>query len=90
MYYVYVLQSLKDGNFYTGFANDLRGRIIRHNNGLVDVTRSRRPLKLIYYESCLNKTDALHREIYLKTAWGKRFIKSRLKNYIRIKNAPVR
>jgi putative endonuclease len=81
MYFVYVLQSLKDGNLYTGSASDLKKRIQRHYSGGVFSTKDRRPLKLIYYESCLNKTDALHREIYLKTAWGKRYIKSRLKNY---------
>lgn len=83
MYYVYVLQSLRDRNSYTGFAADLEERVVRHNKGLVKATSSRRPLKLIYYEACLNKTDALHREIYLKTAWGKRYLKNRLKNYLR-------
>ncbi|MBI2036152.1 GIY-YIG nuclease family protein [Candidatus Microgenomates bacterium] len=82
MYYVYILQSWKDGNFYTGFATDLRERIIKHNKGLVQSTRVRKPLKLVYYEACINKKDALHREIYLKTAWGKRFVKNRLKNYL--------
>lgn len=88
MYYVYVLQSLKDREFYTGFAIDLAKRIQRHNNGSVAATKSRRPLKLVYYEDCLHKKDATHREIYLKTAWGKRYIKNRLKNYL--KRVPVR
>ncbi|MBI4033331.1 MAG: GIY-YIG nuclease family protein [Candidatus Blackburnbacteria bacterium] len=83
MYYVYVLQSLKDNDFYTGFARDLKERVRRHHNGLVVATEHRRPLKLIYYEACLGKNDATHREIYLKTAWGKRFIKNRLKNYLK-------
>lgn len=82
MYFVYVLQSLKDNNFYTGFSDDLESRIKKHNSGLVESTRYRRPLKLVYYEAGLNKTDALHREIYLKTAWGKKYIKNRLKNYL--------
>jgi len=81
MYFVYILQSLKDSNLYTGFACDLKKRIKKHFSGDVFSTRNRRPLKLVYYESCQNKTDALHREIYLKTAWGKRYIKNRLKNY---------
>jgi len=82
MYYVYVLQSLKDGNMYTGFTTDLENRLKQHNAGKVNSTKSRIPLKLIYYEVCLNQKDALHRERYLKTAYGKRYLKSRLRNYL--------
>ena len=39
---------------------------------------TRRQMK-VYYEACRNKADALHRERYLKTAYGKRFLKNRLK-----------
>ena len=81
MYYVYVLQSLKDGNMYTGFTTDLENRLKQHNAGKVNSTKSRIPLKLVYYEVCLNQKDALHRERYLKTAYGKRYLKSRLRNY---------
>lgn len=88
MYYIYVLQSLKDKDFYTGFTSDLGGRIKRHGNGLVEATKYRRPLNLVYYEASLNKKDAVCREIYLKTAWGKRYIKNRIKEYL--KKAPVR
>ena len=45
-------------------------------------TKNRLPVELVYYEACLNQQDATHREKYLKTAWGKRYIKSRLKNYL--------
>ena len=82
MEYVYVLQSNKDRNFYTGWTNDLRKRLLEHNSGNVFSTKSRKPFKLIYYEACLNRKDAQKREKYLKTAWGKRYIKSRLQNYL--------
>ncbi len=79
MFYVYVIRSIKDGNLYTGFARDIKKRLEKHNLGLVAATRYRRPLKLIYYEGCLGKHDALKREIYLKSAWGKRYLRNRLK-----------
>lgn len=82
MYYVYILQSRRDGMFYTGFTDNLEKRMRKHNSGLVMTTKQRQPLALVYFEAGLNKTDALHREIYLKTSWGKRYIKSRLKNYL--------
>lgn len=82
MYYTYVLKSDKDVQFYTGYTNDLKGRLDLHNRERVASTKNRLPVKLIYYEACLNQQDATHREKYLKTAWGKRFIKSRLRNYL--------
>jgi len=81
MYYTYVLQSRKDEKFYTGFTKDLQLRFEQHNKGIVDSTRERGPLKLIYYEACLDKNDATRREKYLKTYHGKMFIKRRLKSY---------
>jgi putative endonuclease len=83
IYYVYVLKSQKDNNFYTGYTKNLQKRIEEHNKGMVDSTSNRRPFKLIYYEACLNSDDALKRERYLKTSWGKRYMKNRLENYFK-------
>ena len=81
-YYVYVLRSLKDGDNYVGYTNNLQKRLKEHENGEVSSTKNRHPLQLVYYEGCLDQQDATKREKYLKTSWGKRFIKSRLKNYL--------
>ena len=81
-YYVYVLRSDIDSNMYVGYTKDLKNRIQQHNKGLVASTKNRKPLNLIYYEVCINQQDATHREKYLKTSWGKRYIKNRLKNYL--------
>ena len=82
MYYTYVLQSMQDMNFYTGFTNNLKLRFEHHNNGSVNSTCDRRPLKLIYYEACLRKDDAIKREKYLKSFHGKMFLRNRLKSYL--------
>ena len=82
MYYTYVLQSIKDMKFYTGFTKDLKLRFEQHNKGLVDSTKDRRPLKLIYYKACLSQDDATKREKYLKSYHGKMFIRKRLKSYL--------
>ena len=82
MYYVYILKSKKDGQFYAGYTADLKRRFELHNKGKVESTKYRRPLELVYYEVCLNKEDALHREKYLKTTYGKRYIRSRIKHYL--------
>ena len=82
MYYIYILRSNKDKQFYTGYTEDLPDRLKLHNGGKVESTKNRLPLELVYYEACLDRKDAIHREKYLKTAWGKRFVKTRLKNYL--------
>jgi len=81
MYYVYVLQSVKDKDFYTGFTIDLDRRIKEHNQGLEVSTKSRTPLNLVYFEWCLVKKDAIIRERYLKSGTGKKYIRNRLKYY---------
>jgi putative endonuclease len=83
MYYVYVLLSEKDNKFYTGFSEDVYNRLDQHNSGGVTSTKYRRPFKLVYFEASMNLQDALHREKYLKTTYGKRYIRNRLKNLLK-------
>ena len=81
-YFTYVLRSKYDGKFYTGFTSDLEKRLNEHNSAKVYSTKRRIPLDLIYFEFCLNIDDAIHREKYLKSTYGKRFIKNRLKHFL--------
>ena len=78
-FYTYIHISQKDGEFYTGVTNNLKRRFEKHNTGFVLSTKHRIPLKLVYFEGCLDKNDAYRREKYLKTGMGKRFLKNRLK-----------
>lgn len=82
-YFVYVLQSLKDKRWYTGYTVDLRKRFREHQEGLyTSWTKGRGPYELIYYEMCKNKVDAQQREKYLKSGMGKRYLKNRLKRFL--------
>ncbi len=81
MYFTYVLLSQKDGNRYVGYTKDLDSRLEQHHKGRVESTKNRRPLDLIYYEACLDQADALKREKYLKTHYGRMFLGNRLKNW---------
>ena len=80
MYYTYVLQSERDGKLYVGFTKDLRNRIALHDSGRVRATAGRRPLSLVYYEACLNEIDAVRREKFLKTGYGRRYLNKRISN----------
>jgi putative endonuclease len=80
MFYVYVLRSALDGNFYIGQTADLRKRFAQHNTGRVQSSKKRMPFELVYYEACRNLSDAIPREKYLKTTYGHRYLKIRLKD----------
>lgn len=80
MYYVYVLKSSKDNKIYTGFTSNLKRRFFEHNQGLVESTKNRRPLILIYYQAFNDERDARNEERYLKIG-GK--AKTELKNRIK-------
>ncbi|MDO8594043.1 MAG: GIY-YIG nuclease family protein [bacterium] len=80
-YYVYLLQSHKDTQWYIGSTEDLKKRFEEHQTGRTLSTKERGPWKLLYYEACLDKRDAEHRERYFKTTYGHRYLKNRLKSY---------
>lgn len=80
--FVYVLESAKDGKWYTGFTRDLRKRFKQHCDGKVTSTKGRGPLSLIYFEASKDEHDAFARELYLKTGMGKRYLKNRLKRFL--------
>ena len=82
MYYVYILQSEKSGQWYTGCTKDLRKRLSQHNLGQSNWTKRGVPWKLVYYEACIVEDDAQARELYLKTGAGKKYLKSRLKRFL--------
>jgi len=78
MFYTYVLKSKRDSNLYIGYTKDLRNRLAEHQKGLVDSTKDRLPLELVYYEACTNSEKALEREKFFKTGFGRRYLKNRL------------
>ncbi|MCR4325827.1 MAG: GIY-YIG nuclease family protein [Patescibacteria group bacterium] len=74
MHGVYVLGSLKDGQLYLGYSHDIKGRLSEHNSGKVPATRSRRPFVLLYCELHGSQRDAMQREVYLKSGWGRKYL----------------
>lgn len=66
-HYVYILEC-KDGTLYTGYTNNLKKRLLAHNQGTTGAkyTRGRRPVVLIYSEKYKSKSKALKREWEIK------------------------
>ncbi|MCA9391929.1 GIY-YIG nuclease family protein [candidate division WWE3 bacterium] len=82
MFYTYVLENPKDWSLYIGYTNNLSRRIREHRRGQSEYTSTRGPYKLICYFAMENERDAKKFEKYLKSGYGRRFLKSMLKNYL--------
>lgn len=82
MQYVYVLQSKVDKDFYIGCTKDLKYRRELHNSKKIASTKNRTPLKIIYYEAFLDSHDAFLREQFLKTGWGRNYLRRTLCNFL--------
>ena len=76
MFYVYILQSVKDDSFYIGQTNDLEKRLDYHNQGLSKYTSRKKPWKIVYIEEYNTRTEALVRERFLKKQRNHEFYKS--------------
>jgi putative endonuclease len=72
---VYILRSLRTARTYVGYSSDPIQRLKNHNNGKVGATKIYLPWEIIYTESNLSKSQAKKRELYWKSAAGRRNMK---------------
>ncbi|MFC5682657.1 GIY-YIG nuclease family protein [Flavobacterium sp. MAHUQ-51] len=79
-YYVYVLESEKDGRLYKGHTSDIDKRIKEHNSGKTKSTKAYRPWNLVYFEVFDTREEAVLREKYFKSGIGREFLKEKLGN----------
>lgn len=83
MHYTYILLC-NDNTLYTGYTVNLENRLKAHNSGKgAKYTRARLPVKLVYYESFDNKSDAMKREYVIKQLSRKNKLKL-------IKDCPIK
>ena len=80
-YYVYVLESMKNGSLYVGYTKNLKERLGEHNQKRNRSTKTYAPWHMIHIEAYRNIDDARRRERYLKTSQGSRLLKRMLKEY---------
>ena len=66
-WYLYILRC-NDGTLYTGITTDVAKRFSQHNAGKgAKYTRGRVPLELVYQAECVDHSDALKQELYIKS-----------------------
>jgi putative endonuclease len=75
MYYVYILQSLKDQSYYKGFTTDLKTQLAKHNRGGQFFTAQKKPWILVCYFAFNDKHRAAAFERYIKSGSGFAFCK---------------
>lgn len=78
MFIVYVLKD-DSGKFYKGLTNNLERRLKEHKNGHTITTSRMANLKVVYTETFKDFESARKRELYLKSAAGRRFIRKVLR-----------
>ncbi|MBU0711132.1 GIY-YIG nuclease family protein [bacterium] len=79
MYTVYVLKSTSHNFHYIGHTSDITKRHKTHNSGKVRSTKAYRTFTIIYTEEFNDKSSAFKREMYLKSAEGNAWLRTKLK-----------
>jgi putative endonuclease len=78
MYTVYILED-DNKKLYKGLTNNLKRRLLEHKSGHSITTSKMKGLKVIYHEEYNGFEEARRRELYLKSAAGRRFLKNVLR-----------
>lgn len=78
MFYVYFLKSNNHDFHYIGHTNDLKARLIHHNNGNSRATKPYAPFELISYIAVKTRKQASDLEKYFKTGSGVAFARKRI------------
>lgn len=71
LYYVYILETIAKNNkkrFYTGYTNNLSRRLQEHKKGTgAKFCRGKKKIQLKYFESFMERKEAMRRELEIKT-----------------------
>ena len=85
MYYMYILKSENNKQYYVGHTSNIEDRVIRHNTGRVTATRQNIPWSIFHMEEFADRASALKREYQIKS-WKSRRAIERLKSSNKIED----
>jgi len=73
MYFVYFARSLKNNKIYVGSSGkEPKLRVKEHNQSSNQFSKENKPFELIYFEEYVCRADALRREKFYKTGFGRK------------------
>ncbi len=73
-YFTYILQSIYKKSYYIGYTHNLASRIDKHNSGFTKSTKSGIPWELVYFEQFETKSEAIKRELEIKSKKSRKYI----------------
>ena len=82
MWFVYILECSR-GKLYTGVTSNLKRRFTEHMNRKVRFTCNNLPVKIVFTESFLSKSQALKREAQIKK-WTRKKKLALIKNDLKL------
>ena len=77
MFFLYILQSCKNGRYYVGSTDNVERRLGRHNAGKVKSTKAYLPWRVVRTETFADRSEAYRREFQIKS-WKKRLMIEKL------------
>ena len=86
--FVYILYAENFDKFYIGQTNDVKGRIIRHNNGYERSTSPFKPWKLMWFTDKPSRAEAMVLERKLKNLSKQRILQF-IKKYSQADDEPA-
>ena len=82
-FWVYILQSESTGKLYIGHSSDVQRRLAEHNDMRLGRRRYTRrqpgPWRLCYSEEFASRSEAMHRERFLKSGQGRDWVKANVR-----------
>jgi putative endonuclease len=82
MHYCYIIKSCSTNKYYIGSCSDIKRRLEYHNNGWSRYTKSGVPWELYYTECFESKTEAIKKEIFIKSKKSRKFIENLIEKTI--------
>ena len=79
-YFLYILKSLKDKNYYVGVTENITKRLKEHNSGFSKSTKHRRPFIIVHNECFDDISSAYKREKFIKSKKSKKIIEIIINN----------
>ncbi len=75
-FWVYILESKQNHQYYVGQTDDLIDRLSKHNKGEVNSTKPFIPWELIHKEEYKTRSEAVRREREIKARKSRKYIES--------------